>query len=366
MWRPLKKRDLMKLTNKNRSYVAVVISLLVALPICAQNSYHRDKRENGPIALSGSPVINGVYENFQIATIPNQGGPYHYLTNLPTGGGDPDFTPDGRTIYFWTVPASGPDQIFTVPVEGGALTQIQTGCSNDPNCLGDDNPAVSPNGRELLAVRALAPFDNNGCPSYIGIMGFHADGSHARQITASGTPACGGDFQPRWSPDGTKIVFQTSDGVGPASIWIMDREGAHRRRVTPIGMDVGNPDWSPNGRRIVFQSPAEPADDQTPQQIYTIHPDGTHLVQLTHYEIEPGVTVKSFGPHWSPDGRKFVFAHVDSSTTVGPDGLYHADLFVMNPDDGEIVQIDFSTDRENNPAWGREVDGREDLVKEHH
>jgi Tol biopolymer transport system component len=304
------------------------------------------------LALSASAVVNGAYVPFQIATMPNEGGPYHYITSLPNDANDPDFTPDGATIVFWSFPSSGPDLIYSVPAAGGELTQIQTGCSNDPNCLGDDNPAVSPSGRELLTLRALAPFDNNGCPVFVGIYRFHLDGSHAKQLSPSGAPSCAGDYEPRWSPDGRRIVFQYQDGSGLSSLWIMNRDGSHRHQVTPAGLDIGNPHWSPDGRRFVFQSPAEAANDQTPQQIYTIRVDGTHLVQLTHYAPEAGITIKSYGTHWSPDGRKLVFAHVDSTTTIGPDGQHHADLFVMNPDGSEVVQIDFTPDRENSVAWG--------------
>jgi len=319
----------------------------------ASNNDQQDRNSaNGLIALSSSAVVDGNYVPFEIATMPKKGGPYHYITSLPNGANDPDFTPDGANIFFWSPTDNGPDVIFSVPAEGGALMQIPTGCSDDPNCLGDDNPAVSPNGRELLTLRALAPFDNNGCPVFVGIYRFRADGSHARQLSPSDAPSCAGDYEPRWSQDGHNIVFQHQDGTGLSSLWIMNRDGSHRHQVTPSGMDIGNPDLSPDGRRIVFQSPAEPADDQTPQQIYTIHPDGTHLVQLTHYAPEAGLTIKSYGTRWSPDGRKLVFAHVDSTTTIGPDGQHHADLFVMNPNGSHVVQIDFSPDRENGVAWG--------------
>ena len=132
----------------------------------------------------------------------------------------------------------------------------------------------------------------------------------------------------------------------------MRLEGSQGHQITPVGMDIGNPDWSPDGERIVFQSPAEPANDQTPQQIYTIHPDGTDLVQITHYEPVSGIVIGTFGPRWSPDGQKLVFAHRDGSTTRGPDGQPHADLFVMNPDGSNVVQITFTPEKDNNPAWG--------------
>ena len=132
----------------------------------------------------------------------------------------------------------------------------------------------------------------------------------------------------------------------------MDSNGSNRRELSPTGMDASRPDWSPDGQRVVFQSPDETPDDQTPQQLFTIAPDGSALTQITHYAPEPGLLVKTNGARWSPDGRKLVFAHLDNTTTVGPDGLNHADLFVADPDGRHVVQINSTPEKDNAPAWG--------------
>jgi Tol biopolymer transport system component/lysophospholipase L1-like esterase len=311
------------------------------------------KSQNGPIALSVRTIADGSYGPQQIATVRKNGGPYHFLTNQANDALNPDFTPDGTRILFWSIMDSGPDTIFSVPVQGGAVTEVQTGCAHYLNCLGDDNPAVSPDGKELLAVRAVGPFDGNGCLAFVGIFKFRIDGSHARQITPS-IPGCNGDFWPRWSPDGRKIVFQHADSTG-FRLWVMNSDGSDRRQITPTVLNnVGNPDWSPDGRRILFQSPDENPfpDEQNPQQLFTIHPDGTGLVQLTNYGTEPGLIIGTNGARWSPDGRKIVFAHRDATTTVGPDGLHHQDLFVMNPDGSHVVQINATPEGDNMQTWG--------------
>jgi Tol biopolymer transport system component len=318
----------------------------------ADNDHDRGP-QNGDLAVSAVTVLDGAYASSQIATLPKDGGPYHFLTTvdrMPNGAFDPDFTSDGRTIFFWSFGA--PDSIYSVPTRGGRITQIHTDCIENPNCFGDDNPAISPNSRELLAVRFIGPFDQNGCLAFAGIMLFHSDGSHSRQLTPSG-PECTGDDEPRWSSDGNWIVFRHGEANGLISVWIMRRDGSHRRQVTPgTTLAYGNPNWSPDGDRIVFQIPAEPTDDQNPQQVYTIHPDGTHFRQITHYAIIPGVTIATFGSRWSPDGKKLVFSHRDPNTTQGPDGLPHSDIFEMNPDGSDVVQITFSPEKDNNTAWG--------------
>jgi Tol biopolymer transport system component len=311
--------------------------------------------QNGDLAVSAVTVIDGAYGTSQIATVPKDGGPYHFLTTvdtMPNGAYDPDFTPDGMRVFFETFGDDhNPDRIFSVPANGGAFVQVRTECLTDPNCLGDDAPAVSPNGRELLFVRSSGPIDNNGCLASAVIIRTRLNGTQPKQLTQGGPP-CGGDYEPRWSPDGNWIVFQHGDGNNVLTLWVMRRDGLHKQQITPL-TDIGNPNWSPDGRRIVFQSPSEPADDQHPQNVYTIRPDGTHLRRLTHYNPILGVVIATFGPRWSPDGSKIVFSHRDPTTTLGPDGLPHSDIFEMNHDGSDLVQINFTPEKDNNTAWGQ-------------
>jgi Tol biopolymer transport system component len=332
-------------TRKRITGVMLLAALAIPATCFAQEAFSDRKRENGDIADNLVTIVDGVYANFQIATVPKDGGPYNFLTNLPNGAFNPDFSRDGKMIFFESA-----QRIFSVPADGGALTHIQTGCGDDPNC-GDATPAVSPHGRELLTLRLVGPLDANGCLAFVGIFSFHIDGSHPRQLSPT-LPLCTGDTEPRWSPDGHRIVFRHQDLSGLFSLWVMWRDGSHRHQISPAGMDVGSPDWSPDEDRILFQSPDETPDDQTPQQIYTIHPDGTHLVQITHYEPVPGFTLVTNAARWSPDAQRIVFAHRDLTTTIGPDGLPHGDLFVMNPDGSDVVQITFTPEKDNAPAWG--------------
>lgn len=348
---------------KNRNLLVAVmttLTLFVTLSLVAQapqndglaDDHHGRGPQNGDLAVSATTVVDGDYGPPEIATLPQDGGPYDFLTNLPDGGNDPVFDRDGNKIFFWGPVPNGPDGIYTVPAQGGRTRQLQTNCITDPNCLGEGNPAVSPDGRQLLEGRAYGPSDPNGCLAFGGIYLLRVDGSHARQASPT-EPPCVSDFNPGWAPDGRWFTYQHQDLTGLFSLWVMrlgDPQSA--RQISAAGMDSGGADWSPDGRRIVFQSPAEPTDDQHPQQIYTIHPDGTHLRQITHYTLIVGVTIATYGARWSPDGKKLIFAHRDPTTTLGPDGQPHSDLFEMNPDGTEVVQITFSPEKDNGPAWG--------------
>jgi Tol biopolymer transport system component len=345
----------MKQTTKVRTATCSLLVAFTSLLLVAQgrDSNKSHDRENGVLAVSAVTVVDGAYAVNQIATLRVHGGPYLFLTNLPDGAFDPVFTPDGQTIFFWGPVPNAPDGIYSTTSTGGPVAHLVTDCTSDPNCLGEGNPAVSPKGKELVEARAYGPADANNCLAFSGIYLLQIDGTYPRRVSRALAP-CTSDFEPRWSPQGRRVLFQHQDIFGLFSMWIMRRDGSHAYQVTPAGMDIGNPDWSPDGERIVFQSPAEPADDLTPQQIYTIHPNGSGLVQLTHYEPISGVTIGTFGSRWSPDGDKIVFAHRDDKTTIGPDGLPHADLFEMNSDGSNVRQITFSPEKDNSPAWAPE------------
>jgi Tol biopolymer transport system component len=122
-------------------------------------------------------------------------------------------------------------------------------------------------------------------------------------------------------------------------------DGTSEKRITPWGLDALHADWSPSGRQIVFEAPdADDAPPGTAANVYTIRPDGSHLVAVTHYQ---GGDLNATNPAWSPDGKKIVFVQLPGS---GPFGF--ADIFTMNADGSDIRQVTTSTLWDFRPDWG--------------
>src|SRR5204863_7100568 len=101
----------------------------------------------------------------------------------------------------------------------------------------------------------------------------NGDGSAVTRLTYSGA----NDDFPRWSPNGTKILFQ-SDRDNPFSgiydIYTMNSDGSGVTRLTSDANDDGRASWSPDGSKIVFQSFRNGLN----YQVYSMNADGSGQV----------------------------------------------------------------------------------------
>ena len=74
------------------------------------------------------------------------------------------------------------------------------------------------------------------------------------------TNNAGANYQPAWSPDGSKIAFiSTRDGGGPSGfntgLYLMNADGTNQTRVTFDDETLeGFPAWSPDGSKIAWAS----------------------------------------------------------------------------------------------------------------
>ena len=120
----------------------------------------------------------------------------------------------------------------------------------------------------------------------------------------------------RWSPDGSRIVFVTSDAKGQGQLAVVGDGGGRARILTHAAGPVSNPRWSPDGTRIAFlYSPGAP---KTPSPLNPSTPDagvvgGTVYEQRLAVIPAEGGAIRLLGPHdlnvyeydWSPDGTRF-------------------------------------------------------------
>ena len=123
----------------------------------------------------------------------------------------------------------------------------------------------------------------------------------------------------QYSPDGTKIVFQSSRS-GAKEIWLANADGTDPVRLTFLNARAtGFPCWSPDSKRIAFH-----ARVNAQGEIYSVQADGRDLKQLTRDNEE------DVAPRWSRDGRTIYFA---SHRT----GRY--EIWRISADGGNLTQV---------------------------
>jgi serine/threonine protein kinase/Tol biopolymer transport system component len=291
---------------------------------------------------------------------------------------NPVWSPDGRYLYFasdrggsmnlWRVPideGSGkvlgrPEPVPTPAPWSGFITLSRSGSRIafatdegtvnierfpfDPVARKVSGPAVPiTQGAQNIRFCQVSPdgrwvaFHSTGSREDLFVVG--ADGGGLRQIIDDDAK----DRYPQWSPDGSRLLFQ-SNRSGRYEAWTIRPDGSDLRQLTRTrGEALAFPVWSPDGRRlactVISRGSAvvdlrEPLGRRTPRLLPTVEgssgelfsvsswsPDGSQLAgTLYRRDHEAGLFLYTFSsqryerliprgrdPLWLPDGQSLLY-----------------------------------------------------------
>ncbi len=124
------------------------------------------------------------------------------------------------------------------------------------------------------------------------------------------------NFQPRFSPDGSKIAF-VSDRSGGDNIWIMNADGSEPRAVSSEKDHLlHSPSWSPDGAFLAAQKGYVSTRSIPAGEIWLYHEGGGDGLQLVERPGGEAAQKNIAEPTFSPDGRYVYYSQDVTSGRV--------------------------------------------------
>lgn len=224
--------------------------------------------------------------------------------------------------------------IYRMPIDGGTATPLREGLAYEVQ------PRFSPDGKKVLFTSDAGGGDN------IWIM--NADGSEAKQLTKESFRLLN---NPAWMPEGNYFVarkhFTSSRSLGAGEIWMYHVTGGEGIQLTERKndqQDVNEPSVSPDGKYIYF------SEDMYPGGSFQYNKDpNSQIYVIRRYDIEKGEVENIISgpggacrPQLSNDGKKLAYVRRVRTKSV---------LFVHDLATGEEFPVFDGLSKDQQEAW---------------
>lgn len=213
------------------------------------------------------------------------GGSVQQLTDNNAQDEAPAWRPDGNALVFRRYTAGVAAQLYIMTMPNKQVTQL----TNNPNLV-YDKPMYSPDGTQIVFKTTDA--SRQTCIATLTV----ATGVQTNLVCADVNQRQGVEL-PVWSPDGTKIMYTLFSGS--IDRYVYDLNTGTSTLLIP-GAFAGV--WSPDMTKIAFSKLPVLANDH--EQTFLCNADGTNQQQITN--AGPDGTRSSRPDAWYPDGSKLL------------------------------------------------------------
>ena len=230
-----------------------------------------------------------------------------------TATGATPVTDDGEGVLVFSSQRDGDFDIYASALDSSGRVLLTPGASDE------GGPRFSPDGSQIVY------YGNEGGDFEIYVM--DSDGGNVTQLTDNDVA----DLYPSWSRDGTKIAF-TEEVDGDAEVFAMNADGSEQTQLTENDVEDRYPTWSPDGTEIAFSTAATGG-----YEIALMNADGSDVRSLTDNEADDDA------PDWSPDRSLLVF----SSNRNGG----NFDIWTMTPEGDDPSRLATASREDAIPRW---------------
>jgi Tol biopolymer transport system component len=188
--------------------------------------------------------------------------------------------PDGKKLL---INSSG--SVFTIPVEGGELTKLNTDFANRNN----NDHGISFDGKMLAISHHRDGQPGGGSTVYV----LPLTGGTPKQVTANSPSYWHG-----WSPDGKEVVYTAQrPGIEAYNVYKANVADGKETQLTFYQKGLADgPEYSRDGKYVYYNG-----TESGTMQLWRIKPDGSGKEQITFDENN------NWFAHSSPDGKWIAF-----------------------------------------------------------
>ncbi len=237
-----------------------------------------------------------------------------------------------------------PMTLYIIQPDGSGLRKLTNEIESVMNITAD------PNGHELLFSARLEETDNNGVVGPSDLPHLYRLDIQSGEIFTLTNGKTSMEWASVWSPDGNRIAFASSDVNSSSYIYVteshtflylINRDGSAKTRVIEQEGNIYSIAWSPSGDQIAFEQNGA---------VWVVNPNGSNLLKVADAPIQYGLDIYTAHPVWSPDEHRIAFA----APGVGEE--QEPDIFIVNSDGSNLVNITQSQGQDFQPVWS--PDGR--------